>query len=93
MQQIETPMLMPLTLYQPVRSAMPCHAIVDSMSPKRAPPWPCQVKEAKNTYGTGAFILLNTGAEPMPSEHGLLTTIAYKLGPQAATQYALEGAA
>jgi len=49
------------------------------------------VKEAKNTYGTGAFILLNTGPEPMPSEHGLLTTIAYKLGPQAATQYALEG--
>ena len=49
------------------------------------------MNEAKNTYGTGAFILLNTGSEPMPSEHGLLTTVAYKLGPQAATQYALEG--
>ncbi len=51
-----------------------------------------QVNEAKNTYGTGAFILLNTGSEPVPSKHGLLTTIAYKLGPDAQTQYALEGA-
>ena len=59
--------------------------------PKRKAWRLCQVNEAKNTYGTGAFILLNTGPEPVPSEHGLLTTIAYKLGPQAATQYALEG--
>ena len=52
----------------------------------------CKPSEAKNTYGTGAFILLNTGTKPVPSAHGLLTTVAYKLGPNAATQYALEGA-
>lgn len=47
--------------------------------------------EAKNTYGTGCFLLMNTGGEPVASKHGLLTTIAYKfgLGPAA---YALEGA-
>lgn len=46
--------------------------------------------EAKNTYGTGCFMLLNTGAEPVPSESGLLTTVAYKIGEQEAV-YALEG--
>jgi glycerol kinase len=46
--------------------------------------------EAKNTYGTGCFMLLNTGAEPVPSESGLLTTMAYKIGEQEAV-YALEG--
>lgn len=46
--------------------------------------------EAKNTYGTGCFLLMNTGAMPVPSKHGLLTTVAYKLGEQPAC-YALEG--
>ncbi len=46
--------------------------------------------EAKNTYGTGCFMLLNTGLDPVPSTSGLLTTVAYKLGDQPAT-YALEG--
>jgi glycerol kinase len=46
--------------------------------------------EAKNTYGTGCFMLLNTGTEIVPSESGLLTTLAYKLGGQPAV-YALEG--
>ncbi|RME45417.1 MAG: glycerol kinase [Chloroflexi bacterium] len=46
--------------------------------------------EAKNTYGTGCFMLLNTGTEPVPSESGLLTTLAYKMGDEAAV-YALEG--
>jgi glycerol kinase len=45
--------------------------------------------EAKCTYGTGAFLLLNTGARAVPSTHGLLTTIAWRLGGQ--TTYALEG--
>jgi glycerol kinase len=45
--------------------------------------------EAKNTYGTGCFMLLNTGSEPIPSESGLLTTVAYGL-PEG-TIYALEG--
>ncbi|MBM6403022.1 glycerol kinase GlpK [Phycicoccus sp. CSK15P-2] len=45
---------------------------------------------AKNTYGTGNFMLLNTGTEQVPSENGLLTTVCYKLG-DADTVYALEG--
>ncbi|HKD44580.1 MAG TPA: glycerol kinase GlpK [Candidatus Angelobacter sp.] len=46
--------------------------------------------EAKNTYGTGCFMLMNTGEQPAPSSHGLITTVAYKLGKQPA-RYALEG--
>ncbi len=46
--------------------------------------------EAKNTYGTGCFMLLNTGTEPVPSKSGLLTTLAYKFGDNPA-HYALEG--
>jgi glycerol kinase len=49
------------------------------------------VGEAKNTYGTGNFLLLNTGNEAVPSKSGLLTTLAYKIGDQPAT-YCLEGA-
>ncbi|GAU16318.1 hypothetical protein TSUD_116670, partial [Trifolium subterraneum] len=52
----------------------------------------CRKGEAKSTYGTGAFILLNTGEGVVQSKHGLLSTIAYKLGPNAPTSYALEGA-
>jgi glycerol kinase len=46
--------------------------------------------EAKNTYGTGCFLLLNTGEEPIASQAGLLTTLAYKIGQEPAI-YALEG--
>lgn len=46
---------------------------------------------AKNTYGTGCFMLLNTGSTAVPSTHGLLTTVGFQLGPQAKIQYALEG--
>lgn len=46
--------------------------------------------EAKNTYGTGCFLLLNTGTEPVLSKHGLLTTVAYRFGKQP-PRYALEG--
>ncbi|CAM9092691.1 unnamed protein product [Chrysoparadoxa australica] len=45
---------------------------------------------AKCTYGTGAFILMNSGSEMVPSTHGLLTTVGYKLG-DAPPVYALEG--
>ena len=45
---------------------------------------------AKNTYGTGCFMLMNTGEEPQFSEHGLITTVCYKIGAQAPV-YALEG--
>ncbi len=48
------------------------------------------VGAAKNTYGTGSFMLLNTGTEPVASEHGLVTTVAYQIG-QAPAVYALEG--
>ena len=46
--------------------------------------------EAKNTYGTGCFMLLNTGVRPVPSASGLLTTLGYRFGAQPAV-YALEG--
>lgn len=46
--------------------------------------------EAKNTYGTGNFLIVNTGTEIVRSENGLLTTIAYQLGDEA-PRYALEG--
>lgn len=46
--------------------------------------------EAKNTYGTGNFLLLNTGTTPVFSEHGLLTTLCYRIGAAPAV-YALEG--
>lgn len=50
-----------------------------------------EVGDAKCTYGTGAFLLTNTGSNPVRSDNGLLTTIAWRLGDQ--TVYALEGSA
>jgi len=47
--------------------------------------------QAKNTYGTGCFLLLNTGPRAVPSERGLLTTIAWQLGAASEAVYALEG--
>ena len=49
-----------------------------------------QAGEAKNTYGTGCFLLMNTGRGIVQSQHGLLTTVAFRLGEQPA-HYALEG--
>ncbi|MGW0480325.1 glycerol kinase GlpK [Nonomuraea sp. NPDC003214] len=46
--------------------------------------------ETKSTYGSGSFLLMNTGAEPVTSKHGLLTTVGYQIGDAPAT-YALEG--
>ena len=43
----------------------------------------------KNTYGTGCFLLMNTGTKPVRSQHNLLTTVAWRIGDQ--TEYALEG--
>ena len=48
------------------------------------------VGEAKNTYGTGNFMLINTGTQKVASKNGLLTTVCYKIGDQD-TVYALEG--
>jgi glycerol kinase len=47
--------------------------------------------QAKNTYGTGAFLLLNTGTEARASANGLLSTVGWQLAPGAAAIYALEG--
>jgi glycerol kinase len=49
-----------------------------------------EIGEAKNTYGTGCFMLLNTGSEIVPSKHGLLTTVCYQFGGENPV-YALEG--
>jgi glycerol kinase len=49
-----------------------------------------ELGEAKNTYGTGCFLLMNTGERPAESQHGLLTTVACQFGQKPA-QYALEG--
>ncbi|UZN03949.1 glycerol kinase GlpK [Cellulomonas sp. S1-8] len=49
-----------------------------------------EVGNAKNTYGTGNFMLINTGTSPVPSKNGLLTTVCYKIGDADAV-YALEG--
>ncbi|NIH83623.1 glycerol kinase GlpK [Amycolatopsis granulosa] len=46
--------------------------------------------EAKCTYGTGSFLLLNTGTSPVPSTHGMLTTVGFRIGDEPAV-YALEG--
>jgi glycerol kinase len=46
--------------------------------------------DAKNTYGTGCFLLMNTGTKPFPSTGGLLTTVGWRIGAQ--TTYCLEGA-
>jgi glycerol kinase len=50
-----------------------------------------EVGDAKCTYGTGAFLLVNTGERPVESKHGLLTTPAWRIGTT--TEYALEGSA
>lgn len=51
-----------------------------------------QKADVKSTFGTGAFIVMNTGPAIVPSTHGLLTTLGFKLGKDATTVYALEGA-
>ncbi|KAK2952757.1 putative Glycerol kinase [Blattamonas nauphoetae] len=47
--------------------------------------------DAKVTYGTGCFLLMNTGNKPVISKHGLITTVGYKLGKDSECVYALEG--
>jgi len=47
--------------------------------------------QAKNTYGTGLFLMMNTGTTPCTSTHGLLTTVAYQIGNDSPVHYALEG--
>ena len=47
------------------------------------------VGDAKTTYGTGAFTLINTGDKPCASNHGLLTTVLYQMGSEKSVQYVL----
>ena len=47
------------------------------------------VGDAKTTYGTGAFTLINTGNEPCASNHGLLTTVLYQMGSEKSVQYVM----
>lgn len=47
--------------------------------------------DVKCTYGTGAFVLINTGPELVRSTHGVLSTAAWKIGPKAPVEYAMEG--
>jgi glycerol kinase len=47
--------------------------------------------QAKNTYGTGCFLMLNTGAEAVASSNGLLTTVGWQVGASGSPEYALEG--
>lgn len=47
--------------------------------------------QTKATFGTGCFLLYNTGHASVTSTHGLLTTVAYQLGPESQAVYALEG--
>ncbi|KAH9368310.1 hypothetical protein HPB48_008024 [Haemaphysalis longicornis] len=56
-------------------------------------PFSCNEMQAcaQALYGTGCFLLCNTGLEMVQSSHGLLTTVAYKLGPKRPVQYAVEG--
>lgn len=51
-----------------------------------------EVGDVKSTYGTGCFMLMNTGQQAVPSKNGLLTTVGWQLGPEAPVTYALEGA-
>lgn len=50
-----------------------------------------KVGDAKNTYGTGTFLLCNTGIKPILSKNGLLTTVGFQFGPHSPVCYALEG--
>lgn len=49
------------------------------------------IGSAKNTYGTGTFMLCNTGVKPILSKNGLLTTVGFQFGAQAPVCFALEG--
>ena len=49
------------------------------------------IGDTKNTYGTGCFLLMNTGEKFIPSQHGLVSTVAYQFGPNSKACYANEG--
>ena len=77
------------TLVEHLGSALPVYAMAGDQQSALVGQVCVSPGMAKATYGTGGFILLNTGATPIRSQHGLLTTIAYQL--DGARDYALEG--
>ncbi|MGC9438365.1 glycerol kinase GlpK [Streptomyces sp. WG5] len=75
---------------RPLRAAIPIGGVLGDQQAATVGQVCFAPGEAKNTYGTGNFLLLNTGTEPVRSQHGLLTTVAYQFGDGPAV-YALEG--
>jgi glycerol kinase len=75
---------------RPLRTAVPVTGVLGDQQAATVGQVCFDVGEAKNTYGTGNFLLLNTGTEPVRSRHGLVTTVAYRFGGAPAV-YALEG--
>ncbi|WP_335936137.1 glycerol kinase GlpK [Streptomyces sp. PTD5-9] len=75
---------------RPLRAAIPVTGVLGDQHAATVGQVCFEPGEAKNTYGTGNFLVLNTGTEPVRSWHGLLTTVAYQFGKTPAV-YALEG--
>ncbi|MFD4575348.1 glycerol kinase GlpK [Streptomyces sp. NPDC058417] len=75
---------------RPLRSAIPIGGVLGDQQAATVGQVCFRPGEAKNTYGTGNFLVLNTGTELVRSQHGLLTTVAYQLGDSPVV-YALEG--
>lgn len=75
---------------RPLRGAVPIGGVLGDQQAATVGQVCFAPGEAKNTYGTGNFLVLNTGTELVRSENGLLTTVAYKFGDEPVV-YALEG--
>jgi glycerol kinase len=75
---------------RPLRTAIPITGVLGDQHAATVGQVCFAPGEAKNTYGTGNFLVLNTGTELVRSQHGLLTTVAYQFGDSPAV-YALEG--
>ena len=88
---VPTSMLPEIRPSSEVRTARSARAAAPGRADRRRPRRPAggdvrpdvlRAGEAKNTYGTGNFLLLNTGTEPVQSKSGLITTVGYKIGDQ-----------
>ncbi len=77
--------------YEVDRTSLPVCGLIGDQQAALAGQCCFAAGEAKNTYGTGSFLLMNTGDTPTPSQSGLLSTAAYQLGADGRCQYALEG--
>ncbi|MEU9318788.1 glycerol kinase GlpK [Streptomyces sp. NPDC048295] len=75
---------------RPLRAAIPVTGVLGDQQAATVGQVCFEPGEAKNTYGTGNFLVLNTGTELIRPKHGLLTTVAYRFG-QSPPVYALEG--